>query len=220
MAIWVITALAFLGVAAAITAFFQTPPERRYRVALHVSLEEQLKDCPANMQAVIIKGDKKRAFMKYLPLFFIVAVLTGFILWKQGMVTHGCIRLFGINDVLISLLVLCYVFPVGFFIASLCSFRTGIKVIKTGYFPPLDSIVFRDTIAKKGVQSKVRGGILLAFPIFALFMLYYENTLYLQIAEGASIQEVNEKLERICQERATSRSSGAPTTSKVPPPPL
>ena len=195
---WIIFTFAALAVAAAIVVFLRTPRERRYRVFSRTSIEEQLKDCSESAQAVVIKGDKKRALIKLAPYIFFGTVLFGFSLWSKSTDYSECTRLFGVNTTYIWLLLLCYGLPVGFFITSLMFLQTGIKIIKTGYFPPLDSVVFRDTIAKKGVITTLRGFILIILPVFTLYVVYLGYIAYSEITDGKNRGEITEKLEQKC----------------------
>ena len=197
---WAVIGVAFLGIVAAIVAFLKTPPEKRYRVFYpYISLDEQLKACPESAQAVLIKSNKKRALVKSVPYIFIATMLVGFSLWSKSKGNPQCVRLLDINATYISLLLVCYVLPVGFFIVSLLLFGTGMKTMKTGYFPPLDSVLFRDVIAKKGIASTTRGVVLLALPLFTSFIVYLGNNTYTQIAKGKNMHEIVEKIEVKCR---------------------
>ncbi|MBI5612719.1 MAG: hypothetical protein HY942_06615 [Gammaproteobacteria bacterium] len=196
---WLIISLAAMGVAAAIAAFLKTPRERRYRGTPPVPLEEQLKVLPVSTQAIIIKGNKRRALIKSAPYIFIGIVLVGFSLWSKSTNNPECVRLLGINAAYISLLLFCYGLPIVFLVVSLPYLVTGIKTIKTGYYPPLDSVVFSDTISKKGALSTFRGITLLALPIFTLFVVYLGNNAYTAVAGGKNMHEIIEKLEAKCQ---------------------
>jgi len=199
MSTLIIIALATLGVAAAIVAFLRTPREWRYRGIPPVSLEEQMKGCPEDAQAVIIKGNKKRALVKSAPYIFIGVVLSGFSLLSKSTGSPECVKLLGVNTAYISLLLFCYGLPFSILVTSLLFLGTGIKTIRTGYFPPLDSAVFRDTIARKGALSIFRGVVLLALPAFALFIVYLGNNAYSTVIGGKNMQEITEKLESKCQ---------------------
>jgi hypothetical protein len=199
MSTWVIAALAIIGLVAAVAAFLKTPRERRYRSAPPASIEEQLKDCPETAQAVIIKGNKRRALLKSAPYILAGFILVGFALWNKNTTNPECVQLLGLSTAYIWLLLFCYGLPIGFFILSLLFLGTGIKTIKTGYFPPLDSVVLRDTIAKKGTISTLRGVTLLALPVFTLFIMYLGNNAYTAIAGGKNLQQINEKLVAKCQ---------------------
>ena len=196
---WVVITLAALGVVAAIAAFLRTPRERRYRGVQRASIEKQLKDCPESAQAVVIKGNKRRALVKSAPYIFIVVVLFGFSLWIKNTSNSECERLIGLNTSYILFLLVFYGFPIGLLVMSLLFLGMGIKTIKTGYFPPLDSVVFRDTIAKKGKISTLRGVGLLVLPVLSLFTVYLGNNAYTEVTGGKNMHEIIEMLEAKCQ---------------------
>ena len=198
MSVLAIVALAIMGVAAAITAFLRTPRERRYRFVSAPSLEERLKDCPESMQAVIIKGNRRRWLLKSAPHIFIGAVLFAFTFWSKNTTNVQCAHLLGFNAAYIWLLLFSYGLPIGYLAMSLPVLQMGLKTIKTGYFPPLDSVVFRDTMAKKGAISTLRGVVLLVLPVLTLFVVYLGNNAYTSFAEGKSMYEIVEKLEAKC----------------------
>jgi uncharacterized membrane protein len=196
---WLILALAAMGVTAAIAVFLKTPKERRYRGSPPAPLDEQLKTLPASAQAVIIKGNKQRALIKSAPYILIGIVLVGYSMWIKDTSHPECIRLMGINASYISLLLVCYGLPVGFLLVSLAYVGTGIKTVKSGRFPPLDTVVFNDTVSKKGASSIFRGILLLALPVFSLFLVYLGNSAYSEIAKEMSMYEITENLEAKCQ---------------------
>ena len=197
--IWIIFALAALGVTAAIVAFVRTPRERRYRSFTHATLEEQLRNCPESAQAVIIKGDKKQALVRSAPFILIGIVLFGFSWWIENTGYSACAHLLGINAAYISMLIFFYGLPLIFLAVSILYLETGIKIIKTGYSPPLDSVVFRDTIAKKGAVSTIRGVVILVFPVFALFVVYLGNNAFTAVTGGKNMHEIVEMLEAKCE---------------------
>lgn len=196
---WLIVSLAAMGVAASVAAFLKTPKEQRYRGIPPVPLEEQLKALSASTQAVIIKGDKRRALIKSSPYIIIGILLVGYTLWSKNTSHLECVRILGVNTAYISLLQFCYGLPIGILAVTLSYVGSGFKTIKTGYFPSLDSIVFRDTIAKKGRLSKFRGAVILILPVFALFLVYLGNNTYTIISGGKNIYEITEMLEEKCQ---------------------
>ena len=194
MSAWIISALAALGVTAAVVAFVRTPRERRYRGVSPGTLEEQLKNCPESAKAVIIKGNKKQALARAAP-FILIGVVLGCFSWWIGNTNHPeCVRLLGVNAAYISLLIFCYGLPVIFLALSILFLGAGIKTVKTGYFPPLDSVVFRDTIAKKGKVSRIRGIALVMSPAFALFVVCFGNKAFTSVAGDRGMHEIVEKL--------------------------
>jgi hypothetical protein len=199
MSAWIIPALAVLGVTAAVVAFVRTPRERRYRGFSPVTLEEQVKNCPESAQAVIIKGNRKHALARAAP-FILVGIVLGCFAWWIGNTNHpACVRLLGVNAVYLSLLIVCYGLPVIFLAMSILLLGTGIKTLKTGYFPPLDAVVFMDTIAQKGTVSRIRGIVLVMLPAFALLGVYLGNSAFTAVAGDRSMHEIVGKLEAKCQ---------------------
>ena len=196
---WIVIALAALGVGAAIAGFLRTPREQRYRGVQQTTLEEQLKNYPESTQAVIIRANKRRALVKLIPLILIGVVLGGFTLWSRSTSHPECVRLLGFNAAYILLLLVCYGLPISVFVGSLLFFGTGIKTLKTGYFPPLDSVVFGDTIAKKGVISTLRGIGIIALPFLTFYILYLGNSAYATATNGKNMHEIIVKLEAKCR---------------------
>lgn len=204
MSTWIVLALAVCAVAAAIVAFLKTPPrEQRYRGVSPTPLEEQLKNLPGSAQAVIIKSGKRQVLVRAAPFILIGLVLLGFSAWSKNTGSPECVRFLGVNAAYISLLILCYGLPIIFLAASFMFFGMGMKTMRTGYFPPLDSVVFRDTIAKKGTVSTFRGVALVVLPIFALFVVYLGNNAYVAVAGGMTLQEITEKLKAKCPQQRT-----------------
>lgn len=207
MSTWIVLALAVFAVAAAIVAFLRTPREQRYRGVRLAPLGEQLKNLPDSAQAVIIKGNRRQALVRAVPFIFIGLVLVGFSAWSKNAGGPECVRFLGVNAAYISLLIFCYGLPIVFLAASFVFFGMGMKTIRTGYFPPLDSVVFRDTIAKKGTASTFRGVALVVLPVFGLFFVYLGNNAYTAVAGGMTLQEITEKLEAKCPQQRTAAAS-------------
>ena len=110
-----------------------------------------------------------------------------------------CLRLLGLNAAHIGMLIFFYGIPLFFFILSLTLLQTGIGTIRTGYFPPLGSVVFTDTIARKGTISTLRGVLLLAIPVLAILFAYISNNAYIAITDGRNMNQVVAVLEKECQ---------------------
>lgn len=176
---WIVIGFSIMGISAAVIAFLKTPKEKRGIKAafrLNSSAEERLKECPAKAEAVIIKGGRWRYITNFAPAFIFLLFMFCINFLASIVEAKECIRLFGKNMALLHLqflmLQICYVIPVGFFILSLFTCRMGIKTIRTGYFPPLDSVVPIDTIAKKGFVSLSRGYLLAVLPILTASLVY------------------------------------------------
>jgi hypothetical protein len=199
--VWTLAIIAFavLGIGAAIANFLKTPREQRYRGISAPTIEERLKAYPESAQAVIIRADKRRVLLKTVPYVVFALPPTLFVLWLETLSHPECTRLLGFNAAYLSLLLVCYGLPIGLFILSLSSFPTGIKTVTTGYYPPLDTAVFSDTIAKKGPVSIIRGVVLLVLPILMLFLVSAGNDLYTTMASGKNLQQITEKMESKCR---------------------
>jgi len=213
---WAIIAFAVLGIGAAIANFLKTPREQRYRGISSPTIEERLKACPESAQAVIIGADKKRALLKAAPYAVIALPPILFVLWLKTLSYPECASLFGFNAAYLSLLLVSYGLPVGLFILSLSFFPTGIRTVTTGYYPPLDTAILSDTIAKKGPISMIRGVVLLLLPLLMLFLVSTGNDLYTTMASGKNMQQITEKMESKCSSRITPLSNEAALKSTAP----
>lgn len=196
MAIWIVLGITISAVGIAIGAFFKTSPEKRWTRV--VSLEQQLAASSPEAEAVMVKGDKRRSLIRWSPFIFAGISMAIFNLWLKHATHAACVSLLGINAVRLSLLLVCYLIPLVILLATIMELRTGLKTLKTGYFPPLDAIVFSDTIAKRGPQSKARGALILALPLLPLVMLYMGNNLYTDLAAGKGGQPFDRKLQAGC----------------------
>jgi len=156
--------LACLGIGAALIAFFRTPRERRFTVSS--SLEEQLEIIPEKAQAVIIRGNKRAALLRSTPAIIAFGISLIFVIIIKNESPTECSRVFWVNLSYASLLIMLYVVPAGMLLFSIAPIGTSIKTLKTGYYPPLDSIMFNDAIAKKEMGSTLRGIIGVFVPVF------------------------------------------------------
>jgi hypothetical protein len=182
---WIVIGFSIFGISAAILAFLRTPKENRgIKAAFRLthSAEERLKECPAKAEAVIIKGDRRRYITNFAPAFIFLLLMFCINFLASIVEAKECTHLFGKNMALLHLqfllLQVCFIVPVGFFILSLFTCRMGIKTIRNGYFPPLDSVVLIDTIAKKGIVTLSRGYLLTALPILTASLVYLGNDVY------------------------------------------
>ena len=197
---WPIVALALVGVAGALFAFLKTPVSERYKITFtrKKSIAEELASYPESAQAVLIKGNKKKAILSALPYSWYFVLLVAFTFYIGHVDEKQCVNLFGINTSLWTLLVFCYGMPVGLVLVSLFHVRTGVRSIVSGYFPPLESVNFNDTIAKKGTLSVVRGWLLVLLPLGAFYTVYYGNHAFTVFTNGQSIHMINEKINATC----------------------
>lgn len=197
MSTWIILGIAGLAIMAAIIAFLKPPSHLKYRLR-PLTLEERLAAYPPGIQAVIIKANRKCALMEAIPAFCFGALLLGFLFWTKSLDNRECVRLLGYNVVYLDLLVICYLIPLSVFAMTLSTFRMGLKTIKTGYFPPLDSVQVTDRIAKKGVISRLLGVTLLLLPFLVIPVFFLGHYLHQGITKGDT-QSFQAKLETGCK---------------------
>lgn len=191
---WVIGGIAFLAVIAAITAFVRTPSSERYKIVTpHKSIEKQLQSYPPSTQAVIIRSNKKLWLTKNSPLLLFCIMSLGLILWQKSMAGDACAGFMGLSSMHIALLYICYVLPVAVFVFGCVCFKMALKALRSGYFPPLDSILFVDTIASKGVLSKIMGLLALMIFICALWIIYVGHSAYITIAHKTTSSVLDAK---------------------------
>lgn len=120
----------------------------------------------------VIKGDKYKAIKYYAPFFLPWLCLVALLIYVVQIPNDiACEFLFGENLFLVTIFALGYVLPGLFFLSSFWCSQIGWKVIKHGYFPPLDMVLFSDFVAKKGKLQQIRAWVLLLTPIVALICL-------------------------------------------------
>lgn len=177
---WIIGGLAFLAVIAAITDFVRTPSSKRYKIiTLRMSIEEQLQSYPPSAQAVIIRGSKRLWLIRNSPLLLFCIMSLGLILWQKSMADDACTYFMGLSSRHIALLYICYALPSAIFVFGCVCFKMALKALRSGYFPPLDSILFVDTIASKGLSSKIRSLMALMVLVCALWIIWIGHSAYI-----------------------------------------
>jgi hypothetical protein len=200
MSTWIILGLAGLGIISAIIAFLKTLRNQRYRFTTpQIPIEERLAACPKSAEAVIIKADKRRFLVRFVPAL-IVAVSYGFLnMWAKQFAEPQCAKLFAFSLGYISTVMMLYFMPLGLFVISIDSIRKGIKILKTGYFPLLDSVHFQDTISQKGIQSKLQGVFFVLIPILFLICAYQINNLHHVLYKDMDMLEIQEFMDKNCE---------------------
>ena len=195
---WMVLGFAALGIGAALIHIFQTSRKERYWFHRQKPMTEQLVAYPENLEAVLVKGDKKRFLLLWSPVILIGALFTIFAVFLDITDDTKCTNLFGINVSIIALVEISYVIPILALIATLLCGEVGIRSLKSGYYPPLDSVKFSDTIAKKGLMSRIRGFALVLSPLLGAFIVYQGHQAYMQITDGLRYEEFSDKLQLEC----------------------
>jgi hypothetical protein len=167
---WAVIATAGFGIIAAVFAFARTPREQRLRVRAP-TLQERLAQSPPEAKAVIIRADRRRALLRDLPWLLAALPLAAITLWNKA--THGeaCAELFGIGRQRLLVGSFFYAVPVLVVVASLLTARQAVSVLRGGYWPPLDTPVYTDTLATTGPRARLRAIALLVLLAAALPLL-------------------------------------------------
>lgn len=197
---WLIVIVSLFGVLIAIVAFIRTPVSERYRMFSNAkSIDERLASYPESANAVLVKGNWKRAIFESFPFYLYALFAIAVSLYLRSVADEQCVHLFGINSVILTLALFCYAVPLGVLLISLLYLRTGIKAVQTGYFPAIDSSQLVDTIATKGLVSSIRGYVLVVMPIVSLGLVFFGYYMFSEFMGLESFQEFQAKIEGDCK---------------------
>jgi hypothetical protein len=184
---WITVVISVLGMCLAIIAFANTPIEKRFGIPSYKPFVKKLISNSDIPQTQIVKGDKKKAVINMLPTVFVLGVLILFTLYVHGINNPECTNIFGVSVTLLIKIELFYIIPSALLILSLTVFKTGTKTLKLGYFPPLDAIVFSDTISSTGRLAKARGILLVILPLYCLVFIWYGHTSFQYITNDENV---------------------------------
>ena len=162
---WAVIATAAAGIALAVVAFIRTPPEQRLRV-LRPDVEAQLKASPPEAQAVIIRADRQRALRRDVPILLLTLPVAALFLWIDATQGQACANLLGYNRMRIAIWLLLALPPLLVLAACFATAKQCLLVLRDGYWPPLDSPQYVDTLAVKG--GAVRRRAILSLALLAL----------------------------------------------------
>ena len=121
------------------------------------SMKERLARYPASAGAVVIKAQRRRALKRMLPGVILALPL---VLAVQFVPTHTVAALLceqlGPADAVHWLLWMFFPgLPAVLAVAAIFAVRWSLRVLRGGYAPPLDAVVFHDTIAVSGWRAKL-----------------------------------------------------------------
>ena len=144
------------------------------------SIEQRLARYPVSARAVIIKAQRQRAMRRAAPGLVAMLAFGGALLYLQhGGVDELCQRLGPARSLQYLLMLMFYGLP-GFFVAlALYESVKAAKVLRGGYRPPLDAVLFHDTVAISGWRAKAHGlvGVIL-LPALAAWVIYVGHSGY------------------------------------------
>jgi hypothetical protein len=133
---------------------------------------------------VIIRADRRRALRRDLPWLLAMLPLAAFAIWLKA--THGdaCAALFGVVRARLLVGSFFILSPLLAVAVSLLMARQAVSVLRGGYWPPLDTPQYTDTLATTGPRVRLRAIAMLALLPALLAMLAYS---YAQLARGPGL---------------------------------
>ena len=184
------------GIGYMFTVFVGSPAGRRI-LAKGASIEDRLRTLSPSRQARIIPAVPRKAFLKAMPWSVPAGALL--YIWLIGMRdAESCTFVFGTSYAVIALTMFTHGLPLLFAVFSLFGIPSGLKVLRHGYFPPLDSAHIFDTIATKGIASRLRGWLLLVLPLFTFYLVYLGHTAFMAILDGRSAGQFMAQISDAC----------------------
>lgn len=193
---YLVVACAVIGIGGALVALLRTPRNQWFSVE-RVSIQDRLETLPPSREARVILGNRRAVLRRLLP-WLLPACLLAYIGIANELAPESCATLFGYDSRLVNLLVFTYGLPGLFLLLAVTLAPTGFKVLRHGYFPPLDSAQLGDTIAEKGILSKIRGLLLILMPLYGLSLVVLGDFAYESMLNGRTTAEFLLSLEREC----------------------
>ncbi len=162
-------------------------------------LQQKVNSYPKKYKAIIIPGNRKEAFLSSLPHIVYFGSLALIILYITRILDNPlCTTIFGINSVLVLIAIGLIGLPLGLIGLSLSDIKKGIEAFKTGYYPPLNSIQFKDTIAVKTTFSKIKGALIVLLPILMILSYLYFYMSFIKTSESNLVKIYKEKITEKC----------------------
>ena len=194
---WFILAVALLGMIAAVVAYLRTPADKRNRFSRPSAEELLAASAPAD-KAVIIRADRRRAYRRDLPQLVLLVPVAAVAMWIE--VTHGnpCASLLGIGRTRLALGALFVIPPVLVLTALVVVIVPSVRALRGGYWPPLDTAVYRDTLAITGRKVRLRAFAALLLFGLLLPVLAYSYARVLGIFGPAEIRARLQQAEHRC----------------------
>lgn len=188
----------FGGLGYAIHEFLITPKAYRYKLNSSIYNKLKLEKEIALGLAVEIEPQRRKAFFKFIPALIAIAIPLSPAILAGQIKEPGCSRILGYNASYISLLYVCYALPAILTALSLLMVPIGLKTVKSGFFPPLDTISFVKIVSRKGVLSKIRGYSMTVLPLFMILLIPISHFLFIEISKGRDHSEIASLIEEKC----------------------
>ncbi|WP_252274510.1 hypothetical protein [Pseudomonas subflava] len=150
----------------------------------------------------MIPAQPRRALLRMLPWAVLVLPFLALALWLRFGGTEVCApQLFGIPRAYLALLVATLGMPLLILAFTLAQIPYALKILRQGYFPPLDAVRLRATQARRGPLTKVRGYLMLAAPLLVVGILFIGHDAYRQVMQGRSAADLQRAIEADCRDR-------------------
>jgi len=158
---WVVLAFALFGIVAAAFAYARTPADKRNRIG-PPGIEERLAACAPADKAVVIRADWRRALRRDLPTLLLTLPCLAFTAWLRATKGDACASLFGLGRTSLVYYSFFVLVPVALLGTAVVAGLQAMRAWRGGYWPPLDTATYVDTIAISGPKVRMRAIALLA----------------------------------------------------------
>lgn len=172
---WLLYGAIALGLGA--TAWSAATNDGSHAQQRELRLQKRLSNNPG---AVRIKGQPRRALKQWAPsVALCIALVWGLPQFKRHGVAWLCDHYGAEVTAHVVLNLVCYGIPaVVVLMMGVVAFRSW-RVLRGGYWPPLETVVFHDTVAITGWRAKAHGWTgLVAMPLLMAVVIYLGHDTY------------------------------------------
>ena len=164
--------------------------------------ENKLKSYPKEAEAVIIKAQKKKAFLYILPIILLMLPITIEHIYTKYMIDMPiyCYQIFNINLTVISYQITFVTMVVLTQIGAFYLAFKGYKIYKNKYNPPLDSIWFQDFISEKSKDYKITAVIQMSMPLLVLLLNIYTYNALNKLCDDDCKKKFDKRVIQECKE--------------------
>jgi len=164
--------------------------------------ENKLKSYPKEAEAVIIKAQKKKAFLYILPIILLMLPITIEHIYTKYMIDMPiyCYQIFNINLTVISYQITFVTMVVLTQIGAFYLAFKGYKIYKNKYNPPLDSIWFQDFISEKSKDYKITAVIQMSMPLLVLLLNLYTYNALNKLCDDDCKKKFDKRVIQECKE--------------------
>ncbi|MBD9481497.1 hypothetical protein IB229_00810 [Pseudomonas sp. PDM14] len=147
---------------------------------------------------VTLAAQPRKVLLLLLPWLLVILPLLGLVILLKLAPDNACAQLFGLPNAYWALLIATRGLPLLLLAGSLVLVPGALKTIRSGYYPALDSIRLRPTVARHGRLSVLRGYGLLLMPVLAIGILLVGDRAYSDVMNGRSVADVTQAIAAGC----------------------